>query len=202
MTKNKSNKKDWIYVSIILIVIFGVIIATNINWDRFFGLSSEMKTKLDYYDDQLSKCNSDISSLYKSGNDLSQVLYKLTDCEEIIDDAKIDINSWARDKKSDEIEVARLDYEMSSDSIDVYYILFNIIGENYATNEDYLNAINSALNLLDDVENNYNKIKSEYSKTEYFERYYLSKGEQINESEEGLKELRNQFLETKNALLE
>lgn len=197
----KSVKKDWIIVLSILGIIFIFILASQIDWNKSnkglfselnnqlsLGLSEEMKTKLDAYDDQSFKCQTELSSLAYSNN-LTKYKNKLILCEGVINQAKTQINSWSRDQQSKELEVAKLDYDSTSDEFRAVSILIQIYEGDYTSKLNALNKLKNCQELLNKISLDTNKIETTYNNTEYYQRYWLPKSSEIQENKEAVLEL-------------
>ena len=196
MAKNKKNhKKDWIYVSIILAFVFILVAIFLIDWNKFtWGLSSEMKEKLDLYEDRLMECSSEISVISYS-NEPAKFKNKLIECQRIVSEARIQINSWNRDKNSNEIKTAKLDYDSTDKFFDAYSMIIQVSEGDFYSTKEALTKLETSLNLINQAMDKISEIERDYSHTEYYERYFLSKESEIEESKKQIRDLKSEIEE-------
>ena len=197
MSKNKKkfNKKDWIYVGIILAVVLILVVLFLIDWNKLTGrLSSEMKEKLDSYEDRLMACSSEISVISYSDNPVT-FKSKLIECQEIVSEARIQINSWNRDENSDEIKTAKLDYDSTDKFFDAYSTIIQILGGDFYSTQDALNKLETSLNLINQAMDKISEIERNYFHTEYYERYFLTKESEIEEGKKQIRDLKTEIEE-------
>jgi len=196
--KKKPSKKDWVHISIILAIVFILMIIYFIDWDKFtWGLSSEMKEKLDIYEDRLYECSLQISNKDYS-NDLTELRNKLSGCKEIVNEARVQINAWDREKNSDEIRSAKLDCDSALKFFEAFFLLINIQEKEFESSKEAVNKLTLASSLLEQSLDKIEKIEISYSNTEYYERYYLSRQEEVEEGKKQINDLKNQIDETLN----
>ena len=161
------------------------------------GLSSNMKEKLDLYEDRIYECSLQASNLMYSEDWISS-RSKLNECKRIVDEAIVQINAWSRDENSNEIRAAKLDYYSTLRFFEACFLLLNIKEEKYNSPQEAVNKLNMASNLLNQALDKLSEFKQSYSHTEYYERYYESKLEEAEEGEEQLKEIKFQIDEILN----
>lgn len=192
MAKKIKISKDWrnvlifmaIFFLIVLIIYFTLNLNSKIDWEM-----------LDNYDDSLTSCSLQANSLMLNEK-YEFAESQLIICKSIVNEALVKINGWGREDFSDEIKVAKIDYQTSSDFIDAVDLLLAVKLGNFDTPKNALDKLKQAKNLIDNSLSNINTIESIYSGTKYYKRYYQPKKEDIERSKKSIQDLKIQIQQT------
>ena len=189
MAKRKKKKSKWLLFTIISI--FLLIILTIIFLTTGFTAEETIWEKFDNYEDELMNCSLKVTEYLNVGK-FDKANYEISNCKDLINNALIEINKLSRNEESRELKIAKLDYEMSNYQVDATRIIISLNQNDYTENE-ILEKIERAQFLLRSSLYNFYKIEKEYSDTQYYQRYYQSKKEEIEKGVDNIVSLHSQL---------
>lgn len=129
-------------------------------------------TQFDNHSDKLMACNLKLEE-FSSIGDKEKAIEQIEKCKEVANSAIIDINRLSRDYSSEELEAARLDYEIQKSFLSVSQIYIET-KEVDDPDEETAKQIKETLSTLNEALYKLYKLKKDYSETDYYNRYYPS----------------------------
>ena len=202
MVKKQEKKKievGWIVAGLVGLVLILMLVFTGSNQNQINTpeLSQEeiiWKT-LDEYEDSSIECGLKMSS-YIMEEDFESLKKQLSKCKSETDSIFLKINRWQRENPSKELEAAKFDIISSYYLFSLYTNSIKLNSGDLQTKEAIIWALNQNLYYLEKMIESIEKMNLEYSGTEYYNRYYLIRLNEVEQSKKELITLKKQIEET------
>ncbi len=146
----------------------------------------------DHYNDKILNCTYD-ATLYYTTNQYEEGKSKIMECRKVVSNGLIEANKLVRDSATpkDEVKAFMLDLDRCDKILTAIYLALSL--SDTTSDEEKIQLIAQVENALRDSLYCVYKMENQYPHTRYYERFYETQKEEVDEEIKSIVDIHNQF---------